>query len=225
MSSARASFFHQSIGGYSAVKPRRIQQLFDYQIAKNSNMDVLNMLNVKYIIQTNDKGEEFPIPNPYANGNAWFVKSIKKVNSADYEMKELDKLETKTIALINEKEFPEFTKQTAFQKDTLSSIKLVKYKPNNLIYQSKNASNGLAVFSEMYYKNGWNAFIDGKQVPICRVDYVLRGLQIPIGNHQIEFKFEPQVVKTGSIISLLSFIIILILTAFGVYFEYKKLNK
>ena len=224
MSSARASFFHQSIGGYSAVKPRRIQQLFDYQIAKNSNMDVLNMLNVKYIIQTNDKGEEFPIPNPYANGNAWFVKSIKKVNSADYEMKELDELETKTIALINEKEFPEFTKQISFQKDTLSNIKLIKYKPNDLIYQSKNASNGLAVFSEMYYKNGWNAFIDGKQVPICRVDYVLRGLQIPKGNHQIEFKFEPQVVKTGSIISLLSFIIILLLTAFGVYFEYKKIK-
>jgi hypothetical protein len=104
MSSARTSYFHQSIGGYSAVKPRRMQQLFDYQIAKN-NMEVLNMLNVKYVIQTDTSGVAVPAQNPDANGNAWFVSKIQNVNSADEEMKSLDKLDTKNVAVLNNNDY------------------------------------------------------------------------------------------------------------------------
>jgi hypothetical protein len=217
--SSRASYFHKSIGGYSAVKPKRMEQLFDYQIVKN-NMEVVNMLNVKYLIQTNEKGEKITIHNTQANGNAWFVKEVKFVNSADAEMKALDKLDTKNIAIINSKDFNVVLKP--FIKDSTSTIKLTSYAPNELKYSSNNTNNGYAVFSEMYYKNGWNAYIDGKFSNHERVNYALRGLPIPAGKHTVEFKFEPQVVKTGSMISLLSFIGILLLLGGGIYYEAKK---
>jgi hypothetical protein len=219
LSSARASYFHKSIGGYSAVKPRRIQQLFDYQIA-NNNMEILNMLDVKYVIQTNKEGKEFPTSNPNANGNAWFVSQVRLVNSADEEMKALDSLDSKNEAVVNSKDFE--IKNTAFAKDSSATITLENYKPNYLKYTSENAKEGLAVFSEMYYGKGWNAYIDGKSVNHIRVDYVLRGLQIPAGKHTIEFKFEPQVVKTGSTITLISSIGMLLLLAGGIYLERKK---
>ena len=219
MSDPRASYFHKSIGGYSAVKPRRMQDLFDYQIA-NNNMEVVNMLNVKYLIQTNEKGEKIAIHNTQANGNAWFVNEIKLVSDADAEMKALDKLETKKVAVINSKDFNVGFKP--FVTDSTSTIKLTSYAPNELKYSSNNTNNGFAVFSEMYYKNGWNAYIDGKLSNYERVDYALRGLPIPAGKHTVEFKFEPQVVKTGSMISLLSFIGILLLLGGEIYYEAKK---
>jgi hypothetical protein len=219
LSSARASYFHKSIGGYSAVKPRRMQQLFDYQIA-NNNMEILNMLDVKYVIQTNKEGKEFPTSNPNANGNAWFVSQVQLVNSADEEMKALDSLDSKNVAVVNSKDFE--IKNTAFAKDSSATITLENYKPNYLKYTSENAKEGLAVFSEMYYGKGWSAYIDGKSVDHIRVDYVLRGLQIPAGKHTIDFKFEPQVVKTGSTITLISSIGMLLLLVGGIYFERKK---
>ena len=219
LSSARASFFHKSIGGYHAAKPRRMQQLFDYQIAKN-NLEALNFLNVKYLIQTDKDGKEFPIANPDANGNAWFVSQVKSVQSADEEMKALDKLDSKNVAVINAKEFE--IKKTTFVKDSLAIITLDSYQPNDLKYTSKNANDGFAVFSEMYYEKGWNAYIDGKKSSIFRVDYTLRGLEIPKGKHSIEFKFEPQVVQTGSTITLISSIGIFFLLIGGIYLERKK---
>jgi hypothetical protein len=219
LSSARASFFHKSIGGYHAAKPRRMQQLFDYQIAKN-NLETLNFFNVKYLIQTDKDGKEFPIANPEANGNAWFVNQVKVVHSADEEMKALDKLDSKNVAVINAKEFE--IKKTIFVKDSLASITLDSYQPNDLKYTSENANEGLAVFSEMYYGKGWNAYIDGKKVDHLQADYVLRALPIPAGKHNIEFKFEPQVVQTGSTITLISSIGILFLLIGGIYFERKK---
>jgi len=221
MSSARASYFHQSIGGYSAVKPRRIQQLFDYQIAK-SNMEVLNMLNTKFIIQTDKEGKEFPTFNPNYNGNAWFVQKVKFVNSPDEEMKALDSLDSKNEAVVNQKEFGKQLKTNSFVRDTLSSIKLISYKPNHLKYVSNNANPGLAVFSEMYYADGWNATIDGIAASHFRTDYVLRAMEIPAGKHKIEFKFEPQVVKTGSTIALISFILMVLLLGGAIYLEQKK---
>ncbi len=221
MSDPRASYFHKSIGGYHAAKPRRMQELFDYQIVKN-NLEVLNMLNVKYLIQTNEKGEQITIKSTGANGNAWFVKEIKELNSADAEMKALTKFDSKSVAFVNSNEFKPKTKQ--FVKDTTAVIKLDSYKSNELKYTSNNPNNGFAVFSEMYYKNGWNAYIDGKLTEHYRVDYALRGLPIPAGKHTIEFKFEPQVVKTGSMISLISFIGILGLLGFGIYSERKKIT-
>nr|WP_315207778.1 YfhO family protein [uncultured Flavobacterium sp.] len=216
---ARASYFHKSIGGYSAVRPRRMQQLIDYQISKN-NIEVLNMLNVKYVIQKDKEGKEFPVSNPDVNGNAWFVSQIKLVNSADEEMKALDSLDSKEVAVVNSKDFD--IKNTAFAKDSSSTITLENYKPNYLKYVSNNSKEGLAVFSEMYYGKGWNAYIDGKSVDHIRVDYVLRALNIPAGKHTIEFKFEPQVIKTGSTITLISSIGMLLLLVVGIYYERKK---
>lgn len=222
MSSARASYFHKSLGGYHAAKPRRIQELFDYQIAKN-NKQVLDMMNVKYIIQSNDKGEQFPTINPDANGNAWFISKIQYVNSADEEMKALDKLDTKDVAVsLKDKNEKSFELSLPFRKDSLATIKLDLYKPNHLKYTSNNANVGFAVFSEIYYPKGWKATIDGKETPIYRVDYTLRGLEIPKGKHTIEFKFEPEVVKTGSTIALFSSLLMLVVIVGGVYFERKK---
>ena len=221
MSNARTSYFHQSVGGYSAVKPRRMQQLFDYQIAKN-NTEVLNMLNTKYIIQTDSTGAAFPTSNPNANGNAWFVQKVKFVNSPDEEMKALDSLDTKNEVIVNQKEFGAQLKNTTFVKDSLATITMNSYKPNHLKYTSTNANSGLAVFSEMYYADGWNAFIDGKKATYFRADYALRAMEIPSGKHRIEFKFEPQVVKTGSTIALISSVLMLLLLIVGIYMERKK---
>ena len=223
LSSARSSFFHKSIGGYSAVKPRRMQQLFDYQIAKN-NIEVLNMLNVKYIIQTDSTGAAFPVQNPNANGNAWFVSKMQNVNSADGEMKALDKLDTKNVAVFNNYEFGSWFKDVGLSQKLWSQgkIKLDSYKPNYLKYTSENLGEGLAVFSEIYYGNGWNAYIDGKLTDHFPVNYVLRSMIVPAGEHTIEFKFEPQVVQTGSMITLFSFIGMLLLLIGGIYFERKK---
>lgn len=222
LSSARASFFHKSIGGYHAAKPKRMQELFDYQIAKN-NVDVLNMMNVKYLIQVDEKGQEFPVQNPDANGNAWFISELRQVSGPDEEMKALNKLDTKKIAVHDEsvpsgfigKMIPQ--RDQKFVLDSTATIKLTDYKPNHLKYISNNKNDGYAVFSEMYYQNGWNATIDGKKSVIQRVNYVLRGMKIPAGKHTIEFKFEPQVVKTGSTITLISSLLMLSLIGGGVY--------
>ena len=225
MSSARASYFHHSLGGYHAAKPRRMQQLFDYQIAKN-NMEVLDMLNVKYIIQTDKEGKEFPTINPNTNGNAWFVSTVKLVNKPDDVMKALDHIDTKKVAVFNVREHEGKFRSARLKKpwDTTGTIKVVEYKPNYIKYKSDNKKDGLAVFSEIYYKNGWNAYIDGELTTHFPVDYVLRAMEVPGGQHTIEFKFEPQVVKTGSIITLASSIGMLLLLIGGVYFEkfYRK---
>lgn len=217
---ARTSYFHKSLSGYSAVRPRRVDQLFNYQI-DNGNLEVLNMLNTKYVIQVDDKNQEFPALNDKANGNAWFVKNVKFVSSADEEMLALEKLNSKEEVIVNKSEFP-VAIQTSYEKDSLAKIELIEYKPNYIKYTSENANKGLAVFSEIYYPKGWIATIDGKEAPIFRTDYTLRGLEIPAGKHTIEFKFEPQVIETGGTIVLLSGLGMLLLIGGGVYFERKK---
>jgi uncharacterized membrane protein YfhO len=206
MSSARASYFHQSIGGYSAVKPRRMQQLFDYQIAKN-NMEVLNMLNAKFIIQTDKEGKEFPTYNPNHNGNAWFVNKMVWVNNADAEIDSLTNFNSKQTCFID-KRFSEQLNGFKIEADTTATIKLTKYQPNKLVYESNAANAQLAVFSEMYYDKGWNAYIDGNLAQHFRCNYVLRGMQIPAGKHTIEYRFEPQSVATGERITLVSSILL-----------------
>jgi hypothetical protein len=217
---ARTSYFHKSLSGYSAVRPRRMDQIFNYQI-DNGNMEVLNMLNTKYVIQVDDKNQEFPALNDNANGNAWFVTDVKFVASADAEMRALDKFDSKNKVIINNKEFT-VASEIAYQRDSLAQIKLIEYKPNYIKYTSENTNKGLAVFSEIYYPKGWIATIDGKEVPIFRTNYTLRGLEIPAGKHTIEFKFEPQVIKTGGTIVLMSGLGMLLLIVGGIYFERKK---
>jgi len=159
-----------------------------------------------------------------ANGNAWFVQKLHLVSTANEEMRVLNKLDTKNIAAVNKNDFTNLNiKEQEFVKDSLASIKLTKYLPNHLSYVSNNANQGLAVFSEMYYADGWNAYLDGKLVPHFRVDYVLRAMYVPAGHHKIEFKFEPQVVKTGSNIALGSSALMLALIVGGLYFERRKL--
>jgi len=185
---------------------------------------MLNALNIKYLIVQTQDGESVPIINPMTNGNAWFVNSIQFVNSADEEMKSISKFDSKNVAIINENEFGKLVKnnKVTFEKDSLASIKLDNFKPNVVRYTSNNTNDGLAVFSEVYYPKGWNATIDGKAADIFRVNYVLRGLKIPAGKHSIEFKFEPEVVKTGGTIALFSSVGMMVLIIVGLYFERKK---
>lgn len=218
LNGASTSYYHQSIGGYHAAKPAKIQDLFDFHIY-NGNLNVLNMLNVKYVIQQDQEGNSFPALNPDANGNAWFITKLEKVTTADAEISALKELDTKNIAVVNTSKFTTL-QNFEFQKDSLESITLTNYKPNHLTYEANTANNSVAVFSEMYYEKGWNAYIDGVLKPHFRVNYALRALEIPQGKHKIEFKFEPEVIKTGSTIVLASTSLLglLILAAIGFSF-------
>lgn len=215
------SYFHNSIGGYHAAKPKRYEELFEYQIAKN-NMEVLNMLNTKYIMFPDRQGNMQLQENTEANGNAWFVNEVEFVNSADEEITALDSLKTKRKAIVST-EFKELLPKTTFVRDSTATITLTNYKANELTYQSNSASDQLAVFSDMYYKEGWNAYIDGKLTPHLRVNYVLRALPIPQGKHKIEFKFEPTVIKKGNTITLVSYALLLIIPL-GWFFVTNKVN-
>ena len=235
---ARTSYFHQSVGGYSAVRPRRFDQLFDYIIDKklndlskninqetltlSKNIEILDALNVKYIIVPTETGN-ISITNPFVNGNAWFVEKVNLVNSVDSELKALDNSNLKKNAIVNDFEFGSFFKSNLknFEVDSLSRISLKIHKPNYIKYESQNSKEGLAVFSEIYYPKGWNAYIDGKKSSFFRANYVLRAMQIPAGTHIIEFKFEPQVVKTGSTIAMISSVLMLLLLIGGIYYEKK----
>jgi Bacterial membrane protein YfhO len=219
--SGRTAYFHNAFGGYHAAKPRRIQDLMSYQVEKN-NMSVLNMLNVKYIIQTTKDGQPQVFNNPEANGNAWFIKHLKVVENANVAIKALDSLNTKSTAIVESVWIYDEKNDQHFQVDSLASISLVDYKPNYLKYTSYNSNDGFVVFSENYYGQGWQAYIDGVETAHIRVDYVLRGMEIPAGNHTIEFKFEPQVIKTGSGIALGSTIILVLLIIGGLFYEFKK---
>ena len=226
LNGASTSYYHQSIGGYHAAKPAKMQDLFDFHIY-NGNLNVLNMLNVKYVIQQDEEGRSVPAVNPNANGNAWFVEELIKVSNANEEILALKDLDTKRKAVINTTKNSSLTNY-AFAKDSLASIVLENYRPNQLTYQSQNKSKGFAVFSEMYYENGWKAYIDGVEKPIYEVNYALRGLEVPSGDHKIEFKFEPAVIKKGSTIVLASSLLLglLILSALGYSFwSTRKSNK
>ncbi|MFN4198678.1 MAG: YfhO family protein [Flavobacterium sp.] len=223
MSSARSSFFHKSLGGYSAVKPQRIQQLYEYHLTQN-NMEILHMMNVRYVLQRSEQGLMYAY-NGEANGNAWFVNKVQGVPTADEYIQALKGIDTKVEAVISTVEFPEIAKElmnVSFETDSLSQIRLVEYKPNYLKYETQNSNEGVAVFSEVYYPKGWVATINGKEADIFRVNYVLRALKVPAGNHMIEFTFQPQVVKTGSRIALFSSLLMLLLIGGGVYYEVKR---
>lgn len=220
--SARSSFFHNSLGGYHAAKPRRMQELADYQLSQNSNMEVLNMMNVKYIIQKDKEGRDIPLLNDNANGNAWFVSNVKKVENADGEMKALTGLKTKQQAVLNTTMFKDVTVKDNYTVDSLATINFKSYAPNKITYESTNTNDGLAVFSEIYYPHGWVAKVDKVEVPIVAVDYVLRAIELPKGKHTVEFTFEPEVISKGGTIALISSILILLITAGGIYLVAKK---
>ena len=215
---AQTSYFHKSIGGYHGAKLRRYQDLIERQISTN-NQQVLNMLNMRYLI-TGDAKQ--PVQrNPGALGNAWFVNEVKTVKSPDEEMGALSALSPATVAVVDASKFPQ---QSAATYDIAgSTIALTGYSPDELNYRYNATHAGLVVFSEIYYADGWQAFIDGKPVPHLRADYVLRALAVPAGAHAIDFKFEPSAYKVGNSVSLASSVLlVLVLVGAGVYVARRK---
>jgi hypothetical protein len=214
----RTSYFHNSIGGYHAAKPARMQNLFDFYIAKN-NLPILNMLNVKYIIVPTEEGPQAQ-QNTEAFGNAWFVKNIKWVSNANEEVLNLGETDLVKTAVINNKFKDQIPSTLDF--DPSAQIELIEHEPNRLVYRSSAAKDQLVVFSEMYYGHGWNSFIDDKETPHISANYALRAMMVPAGEHIITFKFEPEIVKTGSSIALISSIILGLLLLGGIYFTFKN---
>jgi hypothetical protein len=199
---AMTSYYHKSIGGYHGAKLRRYQELIEFQIAKN-NMEIFNMLNVKYFIVGDSANNLYPQLNPSACGNAWFVPQVTLVENADAEIDSLSNIDPKKTVFID-KRFANQLEGFIPNVDTSASIKLKTYAPNKLIYESNTSSQQVAVFSEIYYEKGWNAYVDGVMQSHFRCNYVLRGMLVPAGKHTIEFKFEPSVIAIGEKISLVS---------------------
>lgn len=240
---AITSYYHKSVGGYSPAKLWRYQDLIDYQLMPEiqrmigelqgkktldssvlnifSSSPVMNMLNTKYYI-INPNGP--PVTNNNALGNAWFVKNVNWVPNADSEMLVLNHFNPATTAVINQS-YKEQLNGFTPQVDPSANIQLTQYGLNKLEYKAANPQPGLAVFSDIYYPAGWKAYIDNKEVPIIRVNYLLRGLKIPAGTHTIEFRFHPETFFTGQKISGISSTILLILLLIGIAFEIYKKSK
>lgn len=221
--SARTAYFHQSVVGYHAAKPAKMQDLFDFYLYRGK-FNILNMLNVKYVVQQDEEGRKYAAINPEANGNAWFVTKLKEVKNADDEIQALEELDTANEAVVNTEIFKNINRFN-FQTDSTTTITLIDYEPNHLTYTSKNENAGVAVFSEMYYGNGWNAYVDGKLQDHFRVNYLLRAMKLPAGEHKVEFKFEPKVVETGSKITLASSIVLGLIFLGGIGFSFWRSKK
>ncbi len=217
---ARTSYFHKSIGGYHGAKLKRYEELIDFQIMKN-NQSVLNMLNTKYVIFAGKDQQPMVQQNPNALGNAWFVNEYRLVANADSEIVALGHFDPAHTAIIDQR-FSDEVKSLKPSKDSTSSIRLTHYEPNDLTYESNNKGDGLAVFSEIYYKDGWNAYVNGKLTPHIRADYVLRAMILPAGKNEIEFKFEPAVYAKGEKISLAGSVLLLLVCAGSLFMAWKK---
>jgi hypothetical protein len=231
---AKTSLFHQSLGGYHGVRLKRYQELYDSAITREqerlfsdarqgnlntANYGVLNMLNAKYLVYGQDV-----IPNPHANGNAWFVDEVVKVKSANEELSTVSTIDTKRMAVIDE---TRMKTNDLVNQDSVASIRLVEQKPNWLKYEAKSTTGGLAVFSEIFYPKGWTATIDGKEVPILRADYVLRAIEVPAGNHTIEFVFQPKPYLVGDKVTMASswLLLLLVLGTLGWTLRQEKVNE
>ncbi|MBP7183936.1 MAG: YfhO family protein [Saprospiraceae bacterium] len=220
--SSQASYFHKTVGGYSAVKMQRFQDIIDKHIS-NNNMRVLNMLNTKYFIVKGPDGNPVVQQNPSAMGNAWFVKNIIKANTNNEEINALNTFDPSVDAAIH-KDFDGYIK--GIQPTKEGAISLTSYEPNKLVYASDSPSEQLAVFSEVWYgpNLGWQAYIDDKPVEHIRANYILRAMRVPAGKHTIRFEFSPQSYNIGETISLVCSLIILALTALLIYLWVKNAN-
>lgn len=237
---ATTSYHHKSIGGYHGAKFKKYDELISFHLFREigtfteglrtvdsdstlglltAQLPVLNMLNTGYIIYPG-KDKLIPIKNPQANGNAWFVKQVKTVASADSEIVALEQTNTKTEALIQPKNREGIAPAESYKAE--GKISMVSYQPNHLVYESEAKNKEFAVFSEIYYPKGWNAYVDGNPAPYTCVDYVLRGMEVPAGRHKIEFKFEPAIYRTGNTISLVGSLVTIGLVIVGFYLAWKK---
>jgi hypothetical protein len=219
---ASTSYFHKSIGGYHGAKLKRYQEVIDSCLSR-SNMGVINMLNTRYvIIKDRNSGQLIPQRNPQACGNAWFVSAVKFVPDADGELNALmDSFAPVKEAIVNEKFKEQIGNWTGGLIDSTASIKLTDYKANDLKYEYVASKEQIAVFSEIYFEKGWNAYVDGQLTPHFQTDYILRGMKLPAGKHTVEFKFEPTVYRTGEKIAMAGSILLLLLVAGGIFMEVK----
>ena len=207
------SYWHKSVGGYHPAKLRRYQEMIEHHISPEmqaaykaiatagGEMDsvdankfrILNMLNTKYFIfPAGQQRQTVPILNPHAYGNAWFVNKVQYVNNANEEIDALDSIIPTETAVVDARFKDVLKGTTESYKDSLSSIRLTSYTPNRLTYETNNAQDGIAVFSEIYYPDGWIATIDGEPADIARADYILRSMYVPAGKHTIEKRFDPK---------------------------------
>lgn len=231
MNEARTSYFHNSLGGYHGAKLRRYNDLYDsclfretnvlIQDAQSGRLDfnqygIINMLNARYLVY--GPGRDNIIRNPAANGNAWFVQTIKSVNNPTEELKATGEINTRTTAVVDASRFKVST--PAF--DSTATIALKQHNPNQLTYESVSNQAGFAVFSEIYYEKGWKAFIDDSPAPIVRANYVLRALEVPAGKHTITFRFEPEAYYTGNTITLMASWLMLLVLLGSVGWSLKK---
>ncbi|MEZ7924978.1 MAG: YfhO family protein, partial [Flavobacteriales bacterium] len=213
---ARTSYFHNNLGGYHGAKLKRYQELMDMQISRG-NASVINMLNTKYIIRNGGDGNLVATQNPSRLGAAWLVNSTILVDNADDEMTQLSSFNPADEVLVDKRFSLE---EQAF--DGSGSISLSAYMPNHLTYDVNTSEEAFAVFSEIYYATGWNAYVDGELNDHYRVNYVLRGMPLPKGKYQVEFKFEPTSVAIGSSIALVCSILIYLLIGFVGFKTFRK---
>ena len=206
------SYWHKSVGGYHPAKLRRYQEMIEHHISPEmqaaykaiatagGEMDsvdankfrILNMLNTKYFIfPAGQQRQTVPILNPHAYGNAWFVNKVQYVNNANEEIDALDSIIPTETAVVDARFKDVLKGATESYKDSLSSIRLTSYAPNRLTYETNNAQDGIAVFSEIYYPDGWHVTIDGQPAELARADYILRTMYVPAGQHTIEMRFDP----------------------------------
>ncbi|WP_163716146.1 YfhO family protein [Mangrovibacterium lignilyticum] len=234
---ASTSYFHKSIGGYHGAKMERYQELFDHQLYPEirrliggfqkpntldsvlTSLSVINMLNTRYVIYDPNSA---PLENPVALGNAWFVNDFKVVGNANEEIDALQDFNAADEAVVDER-FSDQLKDVQIGTGHNSQIRLEEYQPNYLKYEATvSGGTALAVFSEIYYPKGWDAFIDGKKVDYLRANYVLRAMAVPAGEHVIEFKFEPSSYFIGNKISLASSLILILAAAGLIFVEWKR---
>jgi hypothetical protein len=232
-SEARTSYFHHSVGGYHGAKMRRYQELIEscldaqfrevLQGLQNgqrdwSNVGIINMLNTRYFLVGSEQNSV--ISNQQALGNAWLVSSVSTVNNADEELNQICNIDPKSTAVVDQSKFT--TGSTTY--DNSGEVILEEHQPNYLRYRFNNTGTALAVFSEIYYPEGWNATIDGEPANILRANFILRALEVPPGQHTIEFRFEPAAYFTGNKVMMASSIALLLLFFGIVGLELKRLR-
>jgi hypothetical protein len=217
MDKNRVSYFHRSALGYSAVKLRVYQDIIERYFAGATNEQILNALDVRYIITRDESGQERLIPNPNAYGAAWFVKAVKPVATEVDELQAIGNTNLKDTAIVPQSALKSVSNLTA---DSTSSVTLAKYTNDEIEYSANSASGGFVVLSEVYYPAGWNAYIDGKQTDIIKTNYFMRGLVVSPGKHTIKLAFEPETVKRGMNISYLSSWLLIILVLGGFFMQW-----
>ncbi len=218
---ATTSYHFNSVGGYHPAKLGLYNDIITRQLSKG-NMRVFDMLNTKYfIVQNPQTGKPMAQLNPNADGNCWLVKAIKYVDNADQEMAALDSTDLKDTAVVENNFKTKITQAPKY--DSVAYIKLVRNINDTIDYRISAATPQFAVFSEVYYPKGWNVFIDGDRADYVKTDYVLRGMYIPAGNHEIEWRFEPKSFTIGRMVSIIANILVaLILIATIIFYAMKK---